>query len=660
MSRREFLKAAAGAGIGAAAGGAISEISNSIEKTPFVPTPPHEKIARYRTNFDTAKDLLEYSSKPTIGAEEYSRAEYVQHAFETLPVENMPEPVREKLALIAQGIPAQESRYNNGLTSNRGARGIWQLTQPAVTVVRQLSERNDLTLDDTKSLRIATEVAFAYLDKVLYPSIAEQVERAADHFRLMDQDERATFATLCLVNAYNAGGGRMSNVLEKITRLYSSASLVKSPTDNGITLFNAITERAYQRGVDSRYGKESSEYVFRVLAGAESLTETSAFTTETDSQPEGLAEEESWTDQLADAGRTMLGGVIGAAFGYASVRTKQIGTPKRWRSTPSVRGLTRRDILIGGGASAIAGAAAGQGMKAYSEHDRPKSNAPRATPEKEVTSSLEKYAPLEGLTFDGYTVDTEKIIETLTQMYENNESVLGEIGNNQFAKQEVEELERKLSTGNYYIKNYGRRKVRDLVENLHDKKPDEVRKYETKQDLKANTGVGKPLQKIEEISDKWRWRGMGRGDTGRKDHQNISDFMVGRPNVIKVRDEITQRLRKKLKNLSPNFDIRLHGTGLIRTPATSAVIDQSSPNSPHDTGLAIDISDTTFDLLHKPSKTMTQLDLIDLPPDTRRAGIARKVKALLIETLIDLDKEEKIILTWHKSKVHYHLTVIEE
>jgi hypothetical protein len=87
---------------------------------------PELSAAIARGEIQSYKDIIAYfADKPVVGAEEYTRLEYVRENMEF--DDNLPPVIVKELQRIVPGLCAQESKFNNGLTSAAGAKGIFHL-----------------------------------------------------------------------------------------------------------------------------------------------------------------------------------------------------------------------------------------------------------------------------------------------------------------------------------------------------------------------------------------------------------------------------------------------------------------------------------------------------------------------------------------------------
>lgn len=213
----------------------------------------------------TYADLVDYyAEKPVIGAEDKNRYEYVHEEIQFR--EAVPSVVQDALRELLPGICAQESKFNNGLTSSAGAFGIFQF-MPWVW------EKYGKSSEDIKSLRVQVEVAGEFFsdiyEELLYHCDDDALVAARSLFN--DQDDfLVNFIVPLVINSYNAGSARMAEAVNS----YFSETRRGSDVE-GKELFLQVVNAA-ERGTSGRldsYGEHAREYTPRVYAHAVSIHE---------------------------------------------------------------------------------------------------------------------------------------------------------------------------------------------------------------------------------------------------------------------------------------------------------------------------------------------------------------------------------------------------
>ncbi|MCA9357946.1 lytic transglycosylase domain-containing protein [Candidatus Kaiserbacteria bacterium] len=209
------------------------------------------------------KGLVEYfADKPVVGAEHLSRVEYVEQMIQF--EDSVPAIVQAELRRILPGLCAQESKFNNGLTSVAGARGIFQFMPDTWA-------HYGGTPEEVHSLRRQVEIAGHFFSD-LYREVLVNVGTEAIRFLEMkfgsrELLERQLIVPL-MVNSYNAGSSRVADAVKEYIR---STEVEDMP--DGQDLFLAIADFAVasKRGRLGGYGKHAREYVPRIYAQAEVL-----------------------------------------------------------------------------------------------------------------------------------------------------------------------------------------------------------------------------------------------------------------------------------------------------------------------------------------------------------------------------------------------------
>ena len=210
-------------------------------------------------------DLVDYyAEKPVRDNEESNRYEYVHEAIEF--DNDIPEIVQETLRELIPGICAQESKFNNGLTSKSGAIGIFQF-MPWVW------EKYGKSEDDIKSLKTQVDVAGKLFSDIysefLHHSDEDSLLQARSQFDDQDSFLR-DFVVPALINSYNAGSARMGDA---VNAYFSSSSRSRSLT--GKDIFQEMIEfaKSDNSGRLDAYREDAREYVPRVYAHAIAIHE---------------------------------------------------------------------------------------------------------------------------------------------------------------------------------------------------------------------------------------------------------------------------------------------------------------------------------------------------------------------------------------------------
>lgn len=213
------------------------------------------------------KGLIKYfADKPVVGAPEYTRLEYVQREMQF--ASSLPPVVAEELRRIIPGLCSQESKFNNGLTSNAGAQGIFQFMPENWAHYGGKPE-------EISSLIKQVEIAGVFFSD-LYDQVRVNIGAGGMRFleRFIGDEESLQKDVIVplMINSYNAGAARVAEAV----RLYIESTPVND-MPKGKDLFVAIADFARAAKVANRgryltaYGDDAREYVLRVYAQAEVL-----------------------------------------------------------------------------------------------------------------------------------------------------------------------------------------------------------------------------------------------------------------------------------------------------------------------------------------------------------------------------------------------------
>ncbi len=210
-------------------------------------------------------DVVDYfANKPVLGEEESSRYKYVHEGIKF--DDDIPEIVQTALRELVPGVCAQESKFNNGLTSSSGAVGIFQF-MPWVW------EKYGKDPEEIKSLKTQVEVAGQLFSDIYREFMHHCNDEVLVQARSQFSDQETfliDFVVPSLINSYNAGSSRMSDAVE----IYFSDSN-RDRTLTGKDVFRDMAEYAKSSEVGrlDAYKEDAREYVPRVYAHAVSIHE---------------------------------------------------------------------------------------------------------------------------------------------------------------------------------------------------------------------------------------------------------------------------------------------------------------------------------------------------------------------------------------------------
>jgi hypothetical protein len=636
LSRRGFLRGmggvAAGVGIAGAAGLSGAVLTRVPEK--IVPTDDlsgTEKIEFFKKKFQNDTSFFRNAKRSIAEGSQLSRAEYVYVLFNTENImTRIPRDIQMRLARVAPGIPAQESRYNPNISASRvGAEGEFQIMPDTrKDINKRINTKVETFSDaDVHDFKKAGAMVMTYFDKVIYPVLADTAREVA-HVSGLQAEDVNDFIVLCMVNAYNCGPTRMKEMLEVYRKKQTEdrrASKNETKIPTALSVFNDAVNFVYTNKLVKNYGKESSEYPFQVLAGAESIE--SAFNL----RKEKIEREIHFVDHISAISKNYIGipsiaGLSGAAAAAYIINPKRI--------------LTRRELgltaLLG-----IAGHQVVQGSLGSPLRDTLK-NWWQAQ-KKQTTERVVRRA------------NEEHVREV---MYLENPSLV--------AMKISEEVKKKgsLFTDDIFdsLPKTTLPKANQTVAGVFEHMR-LLRESGQVVRLTEEAIASAQLESVEKSTNLWVCEGIG-GGTNKKEYMRL------RPSAKKVLIEIATRFQKGLADagLPNDFTVRPIVTSLVRTfDGTNKILTNAAPDSAHTYGLGIDLSDRRFQIVHKPTQTYITLDDPLLRDNRDSERIHLIISRILGEVLMDLHVESnndeygyKVVFTYEPNAVHHHVSVLEE
>ena len=195
--------------------------------------------------------------------------------------------VRRELTRLLPGIAAQESQYNYRAESHRGAQGVFQF-MPGTWRDYRMHNPDTHTIqlgeiDATRpyeSLPEQTRAAGWYLSKIesrLTNRLGIKLTELRDALYSGTENQRKEkfdryFLTPCIINAYNAGEGRMAKVIEWMHREVTNGRQ-RPKKDSGYDAYHLLSRAAKEssHSLTSGYGPETARYFSSVFAFARTL-----------------------------------------------------------------------------------------------------------------------------------------------------------------------------------------------------------------------------------------------------------------------------------------------------------------------------------------------------------------------------------------------------
>lgn len=219
----------------------------------------------------TYEGIVQYfSEKPVVGAENFTRREYVESQIQFRTWEEVEGEMvgvhpaaQDEMRRLIVGLCAQESNFNNGLVSASDARGIFQI------LLEVWQKDYELAVDDFKSLKTQIEVAGKHLSRMYARMQDKAGELAMQQLRTVHADEEMLQVEVLVpltLNSYNAGPDRVGEAVRKYFELPANRDKRLTGRDLFLDIANFADER--KDGLLAGYGEHAREYVPRIYAKA--------------------------------------------------------------------------------------------------------------------------------------------------------------------------------------------------------------------------------------------------------------------------------------------------------------------------------------------------------------------------------------------------------
>jgi hypothetical protein len=216
-------------------------------------------------------DIVSYfAEKPVNGAEHLNRMEYAQkrisfrsHSEAGRPA--VPQSVQEEFKKVLPGLLAHESKFNAGLTSSTGAKGLAQI-MPATWQEYKGDTEVSLRMDDQLDV-----VGKLVSDNYHYLTHYAENELPILRSQFESKEEFETeLVTPLLVNAYNVGGPAIGLLVKEFVQHTPADELL-----SGKDLYMQFRDFAQssEKGKEFYYGSEAGKYVTGVYGNTAMLEE---------------------------------------------------------------------------------------------------------------------------------------------------------------------------------------------------------------------------------------------------------------------------------------------------------------------------------------------------------------------------------------------------
>ncbi len=219
----------------------------------------------------TYEGIVQYfSEKPVVGAENFTRREYVESQIQFRIWEEVEGKMvgvhpaaQDELRRLIVGLCAQESNFNNGLVSASDARGIFQI------LLEVWQKDYKLAVDDFKSLKTQIEVAGKHLSRMYARMQDKAGELAMQQLRTVHADKEMLQVEVLVpltLNSYNAGPDRVGEAVRKYFEITANRDKRLTGQDLFLDIANFADKR--NEGLLASYGEHAREYVPRIYAKA--------------------------------------------------------------------------------------------------------------------------------------------------------------------------------------------------------------------------------------------------------------------------------------------------------------------------------------------------------------------------------------------------------
>jgi hypothetical protein len=222
------------------------------------------------TDSDVAR-TMEYARKPVVGAEDFTRADYVAEEIkfrEWNPEtgEGVPPELEEELRKFLPALCFVESRFDADRESSVNAKGIFQ-------IMPEIWEKYGGEPGAEKSLKAQVEVAGQILSDMYQQLQNRMGEAVMSELREQFPSEQAfqkDFMLLALLNSYNAGDG---TVAEAIMRYLADTDPADRP--RGRDLYAAVSDYAHLKddGYLKYFKNHSKNYPYQIMAAANRINQ---------------------------------------------------------------------------------------------------------------------------------------------------------------------------------------------------------------------------------------------------------------------------------------------------------------------------------------------------------------------------------------------------
>ena len=586
--------------------------------------------------------VLDYGSKNMLGLENLtiSRIAYAKKVF-SLPSQlgteepiNLPAGIRKRLSEISYGIAGIESGFDNSQISPAKAQGVWQIMPSTFSHICK-----KLGVDaDYSNLITTTAVANRYCEDA-YDYLIVHCEHEFDfistEFGLSKQDLENYFIFPCIVNSYNAGKGRLKNVIHWFAENYTKDKLNQKvgtyPKAYGYDLFGQMIRICYEEKAVYGYRRQSWEYFLRAYAMAALIREKydvdvdlrNKLTEKEYQPPKALLVKDSFLRESIDVG-------FAAGVGVASVKLYDVISKMDFQKNGFAKKISKlikpqKKIFIAFG-SLIALIV---GFSMISDSD----NSPWGNIEVNPTSWGEIK----------YSGKLAQELLTLPKLFTKNPS------RKYYQIKMPRRIQAKLITP--WMKKH------HLFQAIYPNRAAILKAAKTHELIQLSYS-GNQYYRCRTVgfnqikADKAK--GVNTQVVGTRNHP---DYLYAKPSTAKMVNRISQLVNKELHEkfgLNAKYRIRLIVNSGIRDTAYNKKLRGSSPNSTHQLGMAVDFSTNGVDVIKNKTKTFIHLSHKQGRSVNKKHRVTYKAIQALKSVLVKLHKAGKLFAI--KEGGHYHVT----
>lgn len=560
-----------------------------------------------------------------------SRLEYVREAFLTTKSENFSPRMQAKLAVIIPGLAAQESKFDASSKNTRsGAYGIYQVTESHLNFINEIRKRRgeELFTHQTLNRMIeSTNFIFYSLDKYFYKEVCVPAMEFAKSYGLSDE-QAENFGIYCMLASYNNGPTRLLDVLNVFKKVYTPG-VVGDYIFTPLSLFHVISVWAEKTKARSGYGVESSQYLFRVLAGAEYLgyEKLRDILPETGSSP--LVQKPESANRDVSENLLQISGDYGrtGALGGAAAATAYIG-----QRLSSEEKIGRRQAIRNMAGLAAASAIVATGVETAVRNPGIFNGMNFSWWEKEEVGVVYK---------DGSIYSPKKVEKEFKKSFEMK-----------LLKTKSLETRVGLPRRNYteVVKKY-------LESELVTTKFPQLSEAELS---RISKGADGKYGQVEEVNETWRLRGVGSGAAST--HINNMKYAWVAKETTQLISDLTKKFQQETSTFLPKgWFIRPVINSLTRTKEKNVLVPGASQLSAHLNGLGFDISETRFDIGFESGgkKYFSEVSRVSENPQVVQ-DILKALNNAWAKILLDAHNNEKTsvgaIITYEPKANHYHIT----